>query len=403
MVPPCDSELMRRRDFFAAAAQLGAVSLVPAIPMAARSRRVFDVKQFGASGGGMTSDTRAIQAAIDAANHAGGGVVHLPAGIFLCGSVILKSHVELNLDANAMLLGSASFSDYRKIHHWYALLLADRQEHIAISGAGTIDGQGRLLAQDVIRRAKAGEINDPLAGYGHRPDASHGTDQLIVQRLLAARNKRQSQAARLSSGLVILFQFALFLVIGVALFTYYHLFPPTARFARPDQIYPYFVVHSLPAGLAGLVTAAIIAAGMANLSAALNSLSSSSVMDFYRPWIRPGKDERHYMRVSRGMTIFWGAVLIVFALLAHLLKEGVLVLALTVASFPYGSMLGIFLLAALVKKASPRGTLTGALIGLAAVFGVMEFTAVAWTWYVVIGATTTFIIGWIASLLWTAD
>ncbi|HEV2416865.1 MAG TPA: sodium:solute symporter [Terriglobia bacterium] len=242
-----------------------------------------------------------------------------------------------------------------------------------------------------------------LIGGTFLTSASHGTDQLIVQRLLAARNKRQSQAALLSSGLVILFQFALFLVIGVALFAYYHLFPPAVRFARPDQIYPYFVVHSLPVGLAGLVTAAIIAAGMANLSAALNSLSSSSVMDFYRPWMRPGKDERHYMRVSRGMTIFWGAVLIAFALLAHLLKESVLVLALTVASFPYGSMLGIFLLAALVKKASPRGTLTGALIGLAAVFGVMEFTAVAWTWYVVIGATTTFVIGWITSLLWVTD
>lgn len=242
-----------------------------------------------------------------------------------------------------------------------------------------------------------------LIGGTFLTSASHGTDQLIVQRLLAARNKRQSQAALLSSGLVILFQFALFLVIGVALFAYYHLFPPAVRFARPDQIYPYFVVHSLPVGLAGLVTAAIIAAGMANLSAALNSLSSSSVMDFYRPWVRPGKDERHYMRVSRGMTIFWGAVLIAFALLAHLLKESVLVLALTVASFPYGSMLGIFLLAALVKKASPRGTLTGALLGLAAVFCVLEFTAVAWTWYVVVGATTTFITGWVASLLWVTE
>lgn len=239
-----------------------------------------------------------------------------------------------------------------------------------------------------------------LIGGTFLTSASHGTDQLIVQRLLAARNKRQSQTALLTSGLVILFQFALFLVIGVALFAYYHVFAPNIHFARPDQIYPYFVVHSLPLGLAGLVTAAIIAAGMANLSAALNSLSSSSVMDFYRPWMRPGKDERHYMRVSRGMTVFWGAVLIVFALLAHLLHEGVLVLALTVASFPYGSMLGIFLLAALVKRATPRGTLTGALIGLAVLLGVMEFTSVAWTWYVVVGAVTTFVTGWLASTLW---
>lgn len=239
-----------------------------------------------------------------------------------------------------------------------------------------------------------------LIGGTFLTSASHGTDQLIVQRLLAARSKRESQTALLSSGLVILFQFALFLVIGVALFAYYHYFPPATPFKRPDQIYPFFVVHSLPLGLAGLLTAAIIAAGMANLSAALNSLSSSSVMDFYRPWVRPGKDEKHYLRVSRGMTIFWGGVLIVFALIAHLLKENVLVLALTVASFPYGSMLGIFLLAVLSKRANWRGTLTGALIGLAVLLGVMEFTAVAWTWYVVVGALTTFFTGYLASAFW---
>lgn len=240
-----------------------------------------------------------------------------------------------------------------------------------------------------------------LIGGTFLTSASHGTDQLIVQRLLAARNKRQSQAALLSSGLVILFQFALFLVIGVVLFAYYHHFAPPTSFQRPDQIYPFFVVHSLPVGLAGLLTAAIIAAGMANLSAALNALSSSSVMDFYRPWVRPGRDEKHYMRVSRGMTVFWGLVLIAFALVAHLLHASVLVLALTIASFPYGSMLGIFLLAVLVKRAHWRGTLTGALAGLAVLFYVMEFTTVAWTWYVVVGAVTTFVVGWLLSAIWT--
>jgi solute:Na+ symporter, SSS family len=239
-----------------------------------------------------------------------------------------------------------------------------------------------------------------LIGGAFLDTASHGADQLIVQRLLAARTRRQSQAALLSSGLVILFQFTLFLVIGVVLFTYYHSFPFGHLFQRTDQIYPYFVVHSLPMGLAGLLTAAIIAAGMANLSSALNALSSSSVMDFYRPWIRPGRDEHHYMRVSRGMTIFWGGALIAFALVAHLLKESVLVLALTIASFPYGSMLGIFLLAVLVRKAHWRGTLVGAVMGLVALGAVMALTSIAWTWYVAVGTIVTFFTGWAASALW---
>src|SRR6476620_8754328 len=109
--------------------------------------------------------------------------------------------------------------------------------------------------------------------------ASHGTDQLIVQRLLAARNLRQSKTALLSSGAAIFFQFALFLVLGVMLFAYYML--PSAHFGKADRIYPTFIVTHMPHGISGLLIAAVLAAAMSNLSAALNSLSSSTVLDFY--------------------------------------------------------------------------------------------------------------------------
>jgi Glycosyl hydrolases family 28 len=164
---------MLRRQFLGAATLLAGISFPDSIFSTEVATRSFDVKKFGARGDGITLDTKAIQSGIDAANQAGGGVVILPPGIFLSGSLLLKSHVELHVVAGATLMGSISFSDYRRIHHWYALLLADGQENIAISGTGTIDGRGQLLAQDVIRRAKAGEINDPLAGYGHRPSADH--------------------------------------------------------------------------------------------------------------------------------------------------------------------------------------------------------------------------------------
>jgi SSS family transporter len=233
--------------------------------------------------------------------------------------------------------------------------------------------------------------------------ASHGTDQLIVQRLLAAKNKRQSQSALLASGLVILFQFALFLVVGIVLFAFYHFHPPAQPFSRPDKIYPTFVVTQLPAGLAGLLAAAIIAAAMANLSAAFNSLASSSVVDFYRPFFRPDADQKHYLRVSRGMTLLWGAVLMIIAVISQYLHESVLVLALTIASIPYGAMLGIFLLGVLTRRATSRGALTGAVLGLAALIFIvvgnsLGFVQIAWTWYVVIGTLVTFSCGWIASI-----
>src|SRR6476660_4995735 len=126
--------------------------------------------------------------------------------------------------------------------------------------------------------------------------ASHGTDQLIVQRLLAARNQKQSVTALLSSGAAILFQFALFLIVGVMLFAFYHV--PSANFGRADKIFPTFIVSQMPHGISGLLIAAILAAAMSNLSAALNSLSSTSIIDFYLQRY-PQTDERRKIRLSR--------------------------------------------------------------------------------------------------------
>src|SRR5262249_23254061 len=111
--------------------------------------------------------------------------------------------------------------------------------------------------------------------------ATHGTDQLMVQRLLAARNQRDSQTALLTSGVIILAQFTLFLVVGAALWAFYRSYPPAAPFTNMDKIFPIFIVDHMPRGVAGLLIAAILAAAMSNLSAALNSLSSTSMVDFY--------------------------------------------------------------------------------------------------------------------------
>ncbi len=118
---------------------------------------IFNVSAYGAKGDGTTMNTVAIQSAIDAANKAGGGIVTLPAGEYLSGSLQLKSHVELRLDRGAVLLGSSSRADYTH-GHWAALLEADGQEDVKVSGQGTIDGQGLLLAKDVMRRAAQGEF-----------------------------------------------------------------------------------------------------------------------------------------------------------------------------------------------------------------------------------------------------
>jgi len=136
---------------------------------------------------------------------------------------------------------------------------------------------------------------------------------------------------------------------------------------------------------------------MANLSAAFNSLSSSSVVDFYKPFVRPSADEKHYLWVSRIITLLWSGVLIVIALLAQHVHRSVLELALTIASVPYGCMLGIFLLGVLTRRTSGAAAVAGAVAGLTALLAIMGLTAVAWTWYAAIGTCATFAVGVAAS------
>src|SRR3954469_3076297 len=148
--------------------------------------------------------------------------------------------------------------------------------------------------------------------------ASHGTDQLMVQRLLAAKNEHDSKKALLASGVAVLFQFTLFLVVGIALFAYYHL--PSATFGKTDRIFPTFIVQELPHGMAGLLVAAVLAAAMSNLSAALNSLSTSSMMDFYlrlRPSWGAGINEQQRTRLPRVFTAAWACILFALALLSR--------------------------------------------------------------------------------------
>ena len=221
-----------------------------------------------------------------------------------------------------------------------------------------------------------------VAGGCFLTTATHGTDQLMVQRLLSARDERQSRAALFASWVVILIQFTLFLLIGVLLFVYYgdaHLAAP----AQTDRLYPEFIWNNLPPGLAGLLIAAILAAAMANLSAALNSLSSTVVVDFFHA---------NSLRLARRATVAWGAVLLVIAIGASGSKS-VLEAGLTIGSIPAGALLGVFLLGVLTKKPGEWAAMAGVAAGLAAILYVRFATPIAWTWYVLIGTVVTFGVG----------
>jgi Na+/proline symporter len=228
--------------------------------------------------------------------------------------------------------------------------------------------------------------------------ATHGTDQLMVQRLLSARSQRDSRLALFSSWIVILLQFSLFLVIGVMLYVFYQQTGLPAPEPR-DRLYPAFVWDYLPPVAAGLVVAAILAAAMSNLSAALNSLASSTVMDLYLPLFgRSNLSEAGSLKLSRMATFAWGIVLVSFALMARTWGP-VLEAGLTIASVPLGALLGVFCLGVLTERVKESAAIGAMISGFLVIGYVTFYTTIAWTWYVVIGATTTFAAGCLLSFV----
>jgi len=228
--------------------------------------------------------------------------------------------------------------------------------------------------------------------------ASHGTDQLLVQRLFTCRNQRDSQKALIFSGFFVMFQFALFLLIGVMLFAYYKYYPLTTALVSNDEIFPKFIVERLPHGISGLVIAAIFAAAMSNLSGSLNSLASTTVLDFYKPLINPRASDESLLKLSRWLTATWGIVLILIAILARGWGS-VFTVGLTIASLVYGTMLGAFLLGVLTKRANQRGVIAGMLASLAVMMTVKFYTSLAWTWYVLTGTVICLVTGYVISRL----
>ena len=254
--------------------------------------------------------------------------------------------------------------------------------------------------------------------------ASHGTDQLIVQRLLACRSLRDGQRALVGSALVVMIQFSLFLLIGLLLWSYYNgATMPELGLSRADEVFPKYIVEDLPAGVSGLLLAGIVAAAMSTLSSTVNSLASSSLMDIYQRFIKTPLDEARSLLVSRMLTMFWGAVLIGFASLFEDSDNAVVELGLTIASYTYGGLLGVFILGILVKRSDQADALIAFAVTIVSmiliIFAVWhspgegwvfilnpsdaeilerDLISIAWPWYPLIGSAITVSVGALTTL-----
>ncbi len=292
-------------------------------------------------------------------------------------------------------------------------------------GAG-VDGGWSAIAE---RAGAAGKLRllDPYLGFdrphtmlagllggGFLAMASHGADQIIVQRLLASGSLRDARRALIGSGVVVIAQFALFLWIGIGLWAFYE----ARAFPAPDRIFPTFIIEEMPPVMTGIVIAAILAAAMSTVSGSLNALAAATLHDLYAP-LRGTPEGAASLRLSRRFTLVWAAILVGGALLYRAEGTPVVVIALSIASFTYGGLLGGFFLAMLWPRAIQRDAVTGMAVGifvmsivvfagrLAGAFPALRdllapVTGIAWPWFVLIGTSVTLLVGILSSFTHTA-
>jgi SSS family solute:Na+ symporter len=233
-----------------------------------------------------------------------------------------------------------------------------------------------------------------LIGGGFLTMGSHGTDQLIVQRLLTCKDLKASQKALVWSAVVVMAQFLVFLLVGLGLWVFYG----GTSFERSDEIFARFIVEQLPPGITGLLIAGIFAAAMSSLSSSINSLASASAYDFWAPLRGLVGDEARILRAGKGFTLLWAALLIGGAILFIPLstRTSAVEVALGIASVVYGGLLGAFGLGVLVDRADQRSTMIGMAVGIGVVMAIWLAIPerVSWPWFVFIGTSVTFLVGW---------
>lgn len=250
-----------------------------------------------------------------------------------------------------------------------------------------------------------------LVGGGLLSAASHGTDQLIVQRLLATGSLPKARVALIGSGMLVLFQFLLFLLVGSAIWAAG--LAPEDR--ATDQIFAQFIIDYLPSGVAGLLVAGILAAAMSTLSSSINALASSVTLDLYATG-KPDSSPEDLLRAGRWFSAAWAVALIGGALVfyaAAAMQTPVVVLALSIASITYGGLLGTYVLAGKWPRASGRDVIAGVVVSVLAMLLVVFASRMApeansrlatvgrlaWPWYVPLGTAITIVAGVVVSYL----
>ena len=305
----------------------------------------------------------------------------------------VKGIIWVDVILMGIYLGGALLAGYFLVSHYLPdgfnsiITAAQADDKLSIINLGFNSGSiGEFFAQPYT-------LISGLLGGAFLSMASHGTDQLIVQRLLSTQNLKQAQKAIVGSGIIVIFQFVIFLVVGVALYAFYGKLN-----LRSDEVFPKFIIESLPTPYSGIIIAGLFAAAMSTLAGSISALSSSTMLDLYQPF-KKSRNKNNDLKVSRIFTIFCAIMLIFAALFFMNSPQTVVELALSIASFTYGGLLGTFMLGLFVKNAKQEDALAAFTGGIFVMVTVISLQLVAWTWFTIIGVAATLLIGTFLSYL----
>ncbi len=233
-----------------------------------------------------------------------------------------------------------------------------------------------------------------LLGGAFLSMASHGTDQLIVQRVLATKSLTGGRKALIGSGVIVILQMALFMIVGLMLYGYYNgASVSSLGLQRADEVFPRYIIEGLPTGIAGFVIAGLTAVALSTLGGSISSMASSMVLDLYKPRATKQLTPEKEVLYSRLATILWAVLLVLSAFFFMNTTQTVVELALSIASFTYGGLLGTFLLGLLFKRPKEEDALAGFVGGILVMVTVIALHLVAWTWFTLIGVIATLVIG----------
>jgi SSS family solute:Na+ symporter len=223
----------------------------------------------------------------------------------------------------------------------------------------------------------------------------YGTNQMMVQRTLASKTIGDAKKSYLLMGFSAFFIYFLFILLGVLFYSYYQ----GAEFENSNTIILQFAADYGMPGLMGLIAAAVMAASMSSLDSAFNSMSTVMTIDFYQKYFRTDASPEHYLNVSRLLTVFIAAIIVVPAIMLTGSTGSILQILSSIGSWFVGAQLGMFAVGFFSKQATEKGVIVGTAIGFVMVWCISQYTDIAWPWYCAIGAATNIVFTIIASVL----